>query len=596
LSVPRLRRWALIPALLSICTAWLTAGCGGGGGGAASSPFFGRTFLFSSGTQLFVLSADAAGRFTAFLKDGTLAPSGSGGQGNISTDGQFAGQTDDGQFQFTGTVALGGGSVSGTVTRNSVNVFNYAATQVGPGSRLSDTLTGTFFGASGANSIWLTIDPNSHGVLWARTSTMVGGGLVNVNPDGTFSSSDAATAGSVTVTGSTSTIRITKLNGAAVDVTVSSDKSSRAKWTFMVFLNAANDLQEFAALNVNQMEKVGSTADVNIIVQWKQANCAGCGAPDWVGTRRYFVTKDNNTSAISSQLLQDMGTGVDMGKAQTLKDFITWGQQRYPADRYAVVIWNHGAGWRPTRAAGRNNPPPFRSVSIDDDTRSEIQIWELPNALNVTPKIDMVIFDASLMQMLETAYEMRNSTGIIVGSEESPPGAGYVYDGFLADLVANPAMSPSAFGTQIVTRTLQAYGSNGNNTQSVIDTTKLENVAAKLDDFANSLLSNITSERPAMIAARVGAESYAYPENKDLYHYAELIRVNVTNTALKNAAAALQTAIRQAVIAEAHGILNRDSNGIAIYVPPPASYLPSYSNIALSARTKWDEFLQAQPP
>jgi hypothetical protein len=209
--------------------------------------------------------------------------------------------------------------------------------------------------------------------------------------------------------------------------------------------------------------------------------------------------------------------------------------------------------------------------------------------------MDMVIFDASLMQMAEVAYEIRQSAQVVVGSEESPPGEGYVYNTFLADLVANPNMTPAQFGTQIVIRTLEAYGTNGNNTQSAIDLTKMQNVADKVSAFASSLQAHISDSRSAMIEARNNAQNYAYPENKDLVDYADRIKNGTTATDLKAAADAVRQAVMDALIAERHGNLSPGSHGLAIYVPAPFNYLPSYANLAFARATAWDEWLQNQP-
>jgi hypothetical protein len=37
---------------------------------------------------------------------------------------------------------------------------------------------------------------------------------------------------------------------------------------------------------------------------------------------------------------------TNTGDPTTLTDFIVWGQRTFPADHYAVVIWNHGGGWK----------------------------------------------------------------------------------------------------------------------------------------------------------------------------------------------------------------------------------------------------------
>ena len=50
--------------------------------------------------------------------------------------------------------------------------------------------------------------------------------------------------------------------------------SGRTRWTVLVYINAANNLQPDSLLNVAQMASVGSDSNVNIVVQWKQATSA----------------------------------------------------------------------------------------------------------------------------------------------------------------------------------------------------------------------------------------------------------------------------------------------------------------------------------
>jgi hypothetical protein len=209
----------------------------------------------------------------------------------------------------------------------------------------------------------------------------------------------------------------------------------------------------------------------------------------------------------------------------------------------------------------------------------------------------MVIFDASLMQMTEVAYEIRNSTPLMVGSEESPPGEGYVYDTFLADLVGNPDMTAAQFGTQIVNRTMQAYGNNNNLTQSEIDLSKMQGVADALNAFGTKLQQHLgdTGASTLFTNARSQAQSYAYPENKDLWDYADLIKNGTSAGDLQTAATNIQNAIAASRIAEGHGTINGKSHGLAIYVPNPTAYLSSYGNLALARATSWPVWLQNQP-
>lgn len=604
MNVSGRRRQSLLLSVAGVVLAFLMVGCGGGGGGTSTITYvFGRSYQFLSGAQAVAISTDSTGRFTLFAQDGSAIATGTGGQGTVDTSGRIVAQSLDGTVQFSGTLASDSKSITGTVTRNGTTLFSYTANLTDTGAATANSLIGTYSGSNSAGTdAYLSLDTVSRGAFWIRTPSASGGGLITLNADGTFQSANGTgIAGQLTTSGSAYSLTLSRLNGTSVSITLPVSRATRAKWTFLVYLNAANNLQEFSVLNVNQMEKIGSTADVNVVIQWKQAGCSSCGNPAWLGTRRYYVQRDNDTNTINSRLVQDMGQSIDMGDWRELHNFVQWGQQNYPADHYALVIWNHGAGWRPTRS--NRLEPSFRSVSIDDSTNSEIQIWQLPSALDVTPKLDMVVFDASLMQMTEVAYEIRNSAKLVVGSEESPPGEGYAYDTFLSDLTGNPSLDPFSFGTQIVTRTYDYYQANfpvGSDqrsriTQSAIDLSKMQAVADNLNAFANTLNAHTSDSAAAMQTARNSAQTYAYADNKDLWDYAELIRTGATATDLKNAAVNMQTAITNALIAERHSSGRPNSHGLAIYVPQPSGYLPSYANLALSRVTNWSRWLQNQP-
>ncbi|HEV2474580.1 MAG TPA: hypothetical protein VGS41_18025, partial [Chthonomonadales bacterium] len=73
--------------------------------------------------------------------------------------------------------------------------------------------------------------------------------------------------------------------------------AGQKRWTVLVYMNAANDLQPDSLFNIAQMAAVGSDAsNLNLVVQWKQANCnlgqgLTCGNPSFIGTRRYLITQ-----------------------------------------------------------------------------------------------------------------------------------------------------------------------------------------------------------------------------------------------------------------------------------------------------------------
>ncbi len=304
------------------------------------------------------------------------------------------------------------------------------------------------------------------------------GSTITIDENGVVTG-DAVGNGSAIATHGPST-----LQGAAT-VTVTSNSPSSKKWTIMVFLNAANDLATFSDLNVNQLEQVAGNPDVRFVVQWKQTLIPGVSNnPSFIGTRRYLV-KEDNTNAIKSQLVQDLGNGVDMGSTTTLLNFINWTKANYPADRYALVMWNHGNGWR----RGTDGPAPTRAVSYDDEFGTSIQTWQFVQGLG-SNQFDIISWDASLMQMIEVAHEIQDHAEYIVGSEESPPGAGLPYHLVFGQFRDNPDASTLNLSKSFVDGMLQAYGSAGFITQSVLEASQLPALANAVDQLALALLAN----------------------------------------------------------------------------------------------------------
>ena len=251
--------------------------------------------------------------------------------------------------------------------------------------------------------------------------------------------------------------------------------NGRVRWTVLVYINAANNLQPDSLLNIAQMASVGSDSSVNIVVQWKQAACTDCGQPSFFATRRYLMKKhlaadvtaiqNGNTTSLDADRLPDPSTNdlashqSDMGNFLTLQNFVRWGTQTYPADHLAVVVWDHGSGWRNVfRTATKNRVAPrYRAVSQDNATNNEIETWELPTAFSGPAQpLDLLVFDCSLEMMAEVAYEVRNSARVMIGSEESPPGAGYPYDAWLTALKST-GTDPCNLSSSILTTFLSAY-------------------------------------------------------------------------------------------------------------------------------------------
>lgn len=589
-SRSRFWSWLNGPAILALLLAgWLCVGCGGGGGatellyqtdwtnrGRAVTGLSQRVRLYTASNQLvqtLVMNQDANG-----MQGLTIPVSGSG------------------------------------VYRLYVELYSQRdllGVRTGVLETLV-TLSGrtTFLSAVGEDPTMVKVTPESASVKVQHSRQYYAAGYSGANravfvEDEAFEWSALGGVASVNETGialgltpGSGTIRATHSDtghqGSGL-ITVDPFQATQTKWTVMVFLNAANDLYTFSTLNVNQMESVAQNPDVRFIVQWKQSQSVWPSS-SFDGTRRYLV-KPDTTSSIASELIQDMGPGVDMGQASTLLDFVNWTKTYYPADRYVLVVWNHGNGWR----RKPEDTLPTRAVSYDDETGNAIQTWQLSQAIG-NNVLDIIAWDASLMQMLEVAYELQDRAQLIVGSEESPPGEGYPYDLIFGEFRDSPDASTVTLSKAFVDGMLAvpAYQTR-KITQSVLDTSKLPALGASVSELASQLIANVGSIGTEIQTVRTQAKSYsptAFRVYRDLYHVCELIESLIGIPGIQTAAADVRAKIADAVVWEGHNVNSLNSHGVSIDFSSSGTYAgvaTDYAQLRFAQETMWNEWLSVAP-
>lgn len=402
-------------------------------------------------------------------------------------------------------------------------------------------------------------------------------------------------------------------------------KTSRGpkKWTVMVFVNAKNNLELAGLYNVNQMEKVGSSSDVNIVVDMGRMTGQD-GDTDldgnWTGTRRIYVKKDNDEDHITSPVVSQAAS-EDMGDYKRVVDFVTWAKKNYPARRYMLILWDHGSGWLDPQ---QKKKAAQKGISFDDQTGNYIRTKQIGSILNEAGKVDVLAFDACLMQMGEVAAEVKDKTDVIIGSEETVPGQGYPYASFLASLVRNPDMTDADLGRTVVNayKAFYSAGSPKAVQLSAIRASQLNGLDSLVKDFAASAKG--LNAPDAFKAARAGVIRYdmlgaqsdpqmAISFYGDLDQYLGLLSSRLKGTdaataAVKAKAGAIRDFIeRQLVIANGAVGTNRaghamsDSHGLSVYLPPAnvniaqarleGIFEGSYTNFEFNKATGWHDYV-----
>ena len=356
-------------------------------------------------------------------------------------------------------------------------------------------------------------------------------------------------------------------------------------WTIMVFVNAKNNLESYGLKDVNEMEMIGSDANVNIVAELGRINGYSSDDGDWKGSRRYLVKKDADTTKITSPIVMEIAKS-DMGSWEYMVGFSKWAMQNYPAKHYVLVVWNHGAGW--------NKDMEFESqkgISYDDETGNHITTPQMSQAMAQIGKIDIFSMDACLMQMAEVGYEIKDYADYIVASEETEPGDGYTYNTWLGPLAAKPAMTGAELSKTMVDSYTDHYQSiNQGGTQSSIKTASFGKLALLLDGWTAEVMA--ANDLVNVKNARTKAQAFYYSSNKDLYHFVKLVSDATANAAVAAKGKELMNFLKTDLIHHnrATGAKYANAFGLAVYLP--TSYTSSYDSLLWAKESKWDDFMK----
>ncbi|HAH31031.1 MAG TPA: hypothetical protein DCL44_01815 [Elusimicrobia bacterium] len=368
---------------------------------------------------------------------------------------------------------------------------------------------------------------------------------------------------------------------------------SAKEWTVLVYMNGKNSLEFPLLINVNMMETVGSNSALNIVVEAGRTNNQEGDVAmdgDWTGSHRYYVTKDENMTVVSSKILQSFGR-VDMGDWRHLVDFAKWGKENYPARHYMLLIWNHGSGWLTTKDV---SPTLYsgKGISYDDETNNHISIPELAAAMRAIGRVDILAFDACLMQMAEVLYELRDSADYIVGAEEYMDEFGFPYQEILTAF-----SSGSEDSRVLAAEMVRLYSETPRFQQSETQTISAVNMSAMPEFITafNAWMDAILASgmKPQFKGKYYSIRRYDYEDNKDLY---DLLRVaSGTDPGVSQKSRALMDIIdrKLVLLTKAVRYYSPDpaSHGVAIYLPFK-TYNNKYDQLAFAKDTRWADFLK----
>ncbi len=306
---------------------------------------------------------------------------------------------------------------------------------------------------------------------------------------------------------------------------------------------ASSDLSEMAAAkfgdNVNVIVYTGGCA------QWKTSGISS-------KVNQIYQVKGGAVKA----LVKDDGAKA-MTDPDTLSSFIKYCSKNFPADRNELIMWDHGGG----SVSGYGYDEKFKKSG-------SMGLANIAKALkDGGVSFDFVGFDACLMATAETALMLNDYADYMIASEETEPGIGWYYTGWLTKLGDDTSMSTLDMGKNIIddfVATCAKQCPSSGTTLSIVDLAEFANtVPADLSDFSKSVSSLISNKDYKTVSdARYATREFAQSSKIDQVDLVDLAE-NMNTKEGK----ALGSSIKGAVKYNRTSANMSNAYGISIYFP-----------------------------
>ncbi len=326
----------------------------------------------------------------------------------------------------------------------------------------------------------------------------------------------------------------------------------RTPWTLLVYMAGDNGrifstasgqmklMEEMTSAgyrDLAEMGAIGSTDNVNVLCLFDSVD----------GT---FLINVKRGSGFSDSVVRKVPS-VNTGDPETLSQFVRHSATAHPAERYGLILWNHGTGWidvdhyqvvrspdplRPPRGTlFRTTPNKLRAargtrpIAYDDSSMDFLDARDLRSALAsacsaIGGRFTFVGMDACLMAMIEGAHELAPYAEYFVASQEVEPMAGWPYAAILEVIdtrAGEPGAGVAAAVVDAYTKTYGGLTRSQTVTQSAIALDATTHTEALCSTLVAAILDSRSPQlRKAVEQARDEAQAFQDRSFRDLGDFA----------------------------------------------------------------------------
>ena len=462
-------------------------------------------------------------------------------QGYSTSNGSGSGSAGNGQSASSNTANNGQSANAGTSNAGTTNntAANNQTANAGTSNAGTSTSSGSFAGAASAAQNAAGASTASMNSGYGSLSSLFGGSSGNYDSWGNAEGNSSAVN---TAVASGSRDKYTTILGGGQDTV-----------TILVYM-CGTDLESQSGMGTSdlmEMTKANIAQNVNLLVY-----TGGCKR--W--NNQVVSSSVNQIYKVETgglaRLVENAGSPA-MTNPSTLAEYIQWGTKNYPANRYELILWDHGSG----SVAG---------YCYDEKNASSgsMSLAGISSALKQGGvKFDFIGFDACLMSTAENALMLDSYADYLIASEETEPGVGWYYTDWLTALSANTSSPTLEIGKNIVdgfVATCARKCPGQKTTLSVIDLAEFANtVPDTLSAFATKVSGMVNGGQYQEVSnARYKAREFATSSKID-----QVDLIDLANRIGGSESNALIDSLKSAIKYNRTSSDMTNAYGVAIYFP-----------------------------
>ncbi|MDD2707831.1 MAG: clostripain-related cysteine peptidase [Verrucomicrobiae bacterium] len=357
-------------------------------------------------------------------------------------------------------------------------------------------------------------------------------------------------------------------------------------WTIMIYGNGDNNLAPSLVADIKKMETTGSAAGFNMVVQAdfdasQLEDLVEDGLPKELApaTTRFLVKASTNPEKVTSAPVQRLPE-LNHDDPKVLSDFIVWAARKYPANRYALILWDHGGQWEgyggDTQDGTLDDPGSLSTAQIAGAIQAAMKTASIP-------KWEFIAFDTCLMGGAEVLGDFASITGVFIACPEIDFGDGWNYGASFAWLKSHPAAGTLDFARQEAEcwKTLHFKDDNPADqilaAHSVFDLRKYPTFERVFAEFASTLARLATPKNLDIPILRRKSHEYSIPcvmdlgnptEYVDLGEFAgKLAQSPKIDASLRDVSRRLLVSVDDLVAAKVIGSCRKDCRGLSVWYP-----------------------------